>query len=237
MTKPAEPRRYPAGCPAHWPAPPAMPEPDQAGGWQHPGWSWTYRNDRLIQAAYWLSGLLTAFALGDLPSLVTDDWKSDTTWVSLWLSVAATVIAAAAFGIAEIARRGRGRMISETGRPTSSKSWPASGTTIKQPASGRASSASSVGSFKSPGPVEADRSWDWSLDVDAREWGAKVDELVRAFRVLNIDAARDGTNRPSGVFLWAYWPVAAAFGMRATAADRALILDVWQRPSHARAGE
>jgi hypothetical protein len=39
------------------------------------------------------------------------------------------------------------------------------------------------------------------------------------------------------VFIWAWWAVAAAFGMRVTAADRGLQLDVWQRPSNARAGE
>jgi len=214
-----------------------MPDPDQAGGWQHPGWSWTFRNERLIPSAYWLSGLLAAFALGNLPSLVTDNWKSDTTWVSLWLSVSATVIAAAAFALAETARRGRGRMISGNGTAyviqELARFWD-----DDQAARFRAGIHRQFARvIQVPGPVEADRSWDWSLDVDAREWDAKVDELVRAFRVLSIDAARPGANRPSGVFLWAYWPVAAAFGMRATAADRALVLDVWERPSHARAGE
>ena len=37
--------------------------------------------------------------------------------------------------------------------------------------------------------------------------------------------------------MWAWWAVAAAFGMRVTAADRDLVLDVWQRPSHGRAGD
>lgn len=214
-----------------------MPDPDQAGGWRHPGWSWTIRRDRLITSAYWLSGLLAAFALGNLPSLVTDNWKSGATWVSLLLSVSATVIAAIAFGLAEIARRGRGRTISGNGTAyviqEQARFWD-----DDQAARFRAGIRRQFARvIQVPGPVEADRSWDWSLDVDAREWDAKVDELVHAFRVLSLDVARDGTNRPSGVFLWAYWPVAAAFGMRATAADRALVLDVWERPSHARAGE
>src|ERR1700722_16471271 len=205
MTKPSEPPRFPAGCPSHWSAPPSMPNPDQAGGWQHPGWSWTSRNERLIRSAYWLSGLLAAFALGNLPSLVTDNWKSDTTWVSLWLSVSATVIAPAAFGLAETARRGRGRMISGNGTAyviqELARFWD-----DDQAARFRAGIHRQFARvIQVPGPVEADRSWDWSLDVDAREWDAKVDELVRAFRVLSIDAARPGANRPSGVFLWAYW--------------------------------
>ena len=37
--------------------------------------------------------------------------------------------------------------------------------------------------------------------------------------------------------MWASWAVAVAFGMRVTAADRDLALDVWQRPSHGRAGD
>ena len=37
--------------------------------------------------------------------------------------------------------------------------------------------------------------------------------------------------------MWAWWAVAAGFGMRVTAAERDLVLDVWQRPSHGRAGD
>ena len=214
-----------------------MPERGQTGGVQHPGWSWTVRNDRLIPSAYWVAGLLAAFALGDVPSLVTADWKSGSSWVSLWLSVAATVIAVLAFVFAETARRGRDRMIVRNGTAyiiqEQARFWD-----DDQAARFRAGIRRQFARvIQVPGPVEADRSWDWSLDGDARQWDAKADELVRAFRALNIDATRSGTNAPAGVFLWAYWPVAAAFGMRATAADRALALDVWQRPSHARAGE
>ncbi|HEX3960936.1 MAG TPA: hypothetical protein VHZ03_30680 [Trebonia sp.] len=214
-----------------------MPERDQRGGWQHPGWSWTVRNDRLIPSAYWVSGLLAAFALGNVPALVTADWKSGTTWVSLWLSAAATVIAVLAFGLAETARRGRDRMIISNGTAyiiqEQARFWD-----DDQASRFRAGIDRQFARvIQVPGPVEADRSWDWSLDSDARLWDAKADELVRAFRVLSINAARNGTDGPNAVFLWAYWPVAAAFGMRVTAADRALALDVWQRPSHARAGE
>ena len=39
------------------------------------------------------------------------------------------------------------------------------------------------------------------------------------------------------MLIWASWAIAVAFGMRVTAADRDLMLDVWQRPSHGRAGD
>jgi hypothetical protein len=214
-----------------------MPDRDQAGGWRHPGWSWTVHHDRLIPGGYWIAGLLIAFALGDVPSLVTDNWSSATTWVSLWLSVGATVIAAMAFGFAEAARRGRHRMIARNGTAYIIQEQARFWDDDKAARFREGIRRQFARVIQVPGPVEASRGWDWSLDTDAWQWDAKVDELVRAFRVLRIDAARDGTVTPDGVFLWAYWAVAAAFGMRVTAADRGPVLDVWQRPSRARAGE
>jgi hypothetical protein len=217
-----------------------MPEQrprDQAGGWRHPGWSWAARHDRLVPAAYWVAGLLIAFALGNVPSLVTGNWRSGTTWVSLWLSVGSAVLAVMAFGFAETTRRGRDRMIELNGTAY----------VIQEHA--RFWSDDNAGRFREgirrqfarviqvPGPVEASRGWDWPLDGDTRQWDAKADDLVRAFRVLRIDETRDEAPGPVGVFLWAYWAVAMAFGMRVTAADRGLVLDVWQRPSRARAGQ
>jgi hypothetical protein len=210
---------------------------DQAGGWRHPGWAWTARRGQLISAASWIAGLLAAFALGNVPSLVTGDWKAAGTWVSLWLSVGATLIAAVAFGFAATARRGRDRMIAGNGTAyliqERARFWDDDNAARFRAGIHRQFARV----IQVPGPVEAGRGWDWSLDGDAWQWDAKCDELVRAFRVLSIDKARDGTVSPDGVFLWAHWAVAAAFGMRVTAADRDLVLDVWQRPSRARAGE
>ena len=214
-----------------------MPEHDQAGGWRHPGWSWTVQHDRLIPAAYWIAGLLIAFALGNVPSLVTGDWKSAMTWVSLGLGLGATLIAAMAFGFAETARHGRDRMIAQNGTAYIIQEQARFWDDDKAARFREGIRRQFARVVQVPGPVEASRDWDWSLDSDAWQWDAKVDELVRAFRVLSIDAARDGTVTPDGVFLWAYWAVAAAFGMRVTAADRGAALDVWQRPSRARAGE
>jgi hypothetical protein len=210
---------------------------DPAGGWWHPGWSWTVRHDRLIPALYWVAGLFIAFALGNVPSLVTGDWKSGTTWASLWLSIGSAVLAAIAFALAETARRRRDAMIEQNGTAY----------IIQEQA--RFWDKDTAGRFREgirrrfarviqvPGPVEASRGWDWSLDGDASHWDGKADELVRAFRVLAIDKDRDATITPNGVFLWAYWAVAMAFGMRLTAIDRDTVLDVWQRPSRARAGQ
>jgi hypothetical protein len=214
-----------------------MPEHDQTGGWRHPGWSWTVRHDRLIPRGYWVAGLLIAFALGNVPSLVTGDWKSAMTWVSLWLSVGATVIAAVAFSFAEAARRGRDKMIAQNGTAYIIQEQARFWDDDKAARFREGIRRQFARVIQVPGPVEASRGWDWSLDSDAWHWDAKADELVRAFRVLSIDAGRDDAASPDGVFLWAYWAVAAAFGMRVTAADRGAILDVWQRPSRARAGE
>lgn len=195
------------------------------------------RHPGLIQAGYWVAGLLIAFALGNVPSLVTGDWKSGMTWVSLWLSVGSAIIAALAFGFAVIARRGQRGMIEGKGTAyiiqEYARFWDRD-TAARFREGIRRQFARVV---QVPGPVELSRGWDWSLDQDAWDWDTKVDVLVRAFRVLAIDEARGGGGiTPNGVFLWAYWAIAVAFGMRVTAADRDLVLDVWQRPSKARAG-
>ena len=216
---------------------PDRPQRDQAGGWRHPGWSWTIRFGRLIAAGYWVAGLFIAFALGNVPSLVTGDWKSGATWVSLWLSVGSAVVAAIAFGFAEVARRGQSGMIQQYGTAyiiqEYARFWDKD--TAARFREGIHRQFARV--VQVPGPVELDRAWDWSLDQDAWDWDAKVEELVRAFRALSVDESRSGEATPNGVFLWAFWAIATAFGMRATAADRDLVLDVWQRPSKARAGE
>jgi hypothetical protein len=214
-----------------------MPERDPAGGLLHRGWAWTVEHPRLIPAGYWVAGLFVAFALGNVPSLVTGDWKTGMTWVSLWLSVGSVVVAAIAFGLAEIGRRGQRGMIQGKGTAyiiqEYARFWDKD--TAERFREGIRRQFARV--VQVPGPVELGRGWDWSLDHDAWDWDAKLHELVRAFRVLTVDEARGGEATPNGVFLWAYWAIAAAFGMRVTAADRDLVLDVWQRPSKARAGK
>jgi hypothetical protein len=210
---------------------------DPAGGWRHPGWSWTVRHGRLIPAGYGLAALFGGGALGVVPALVIGDWKAGQTWAQLWLCVGLGVVAAAALGLSETARRGRDRMLARNGTAyiiqEQARFW-ADDKAERFRAGIRRQFARVV---QVPGPAELSRGWDWPLDADARHWDGKADELVRAFRVLSVDEARDGTVTPNGVFMWAWWAVAMAFGMRATAADRSLVLDVWQRPSNARMGE
>lgn len=212
--------------------------PDPAGGRLHRGWSWTVRHPRVLPAGYWVAGLLFGFALGNVPSLVTGDWKSGSTVVSLGLSVGATVIAVVVFALTEITRRGQRGMLESRGTAyiiqEFARFWDKD-TAARFREGIRRQFARVV---QVPGPAELDRAWDWSLDEDAVDWDAKADELVRAFRVLALDEARASAEpTPNSVFLWAYGAIATAFGMRVTAADRELVLDVWQRPSKARSGE
>lgn len=208
--------------------------PDQAGGWRHPGWSWTIRHERLTSAGSAVATMLVGGVLGIVPSLVTGDWKSGLTWALLGVCIGLAFVAAAAFGFSELTRRGRDRMRRQNGTAyiiyEHARGWtPQDVTRFWQGIRRQFARVVQV-----PGPRELARSWDWPLDAAARDWGDKVDELVRAFQVLNRDESHNGIATPNGVFIWAWWAVAVAFGMRATAADRGLELDVWQRPSKAR---
>lgn len=209
---------------------------DRAGGWLHPGWSWTIRHGRVIGMGYGAFALLAGGALGVVPSLVTGDWKSGQTRDQLWVAIILAILAVLAIGLAETARRGRERMLARNGTAyiirEQARDWNHDEATRFRDGVRRQFARV----IEVPGPGEVGRPWDWPLDDGARYWDEKVTELVRAFRVLNLDESRVGTITPNGVFIWAWWAVAAAFGMRATAADRSLDLDVWQRPGSGRAG-
>jgi hypothetical protein len=210
--------------------------PDPAGGWRHPGWSWAVRHDRVIPVGYGAFALFAGGALGVVPGLVTGDWKTGATWDQLWVAIILCLLAVAFLAFSENVRRGRDRMRKRNGTAyiiqEQARFWtPQNATRFRDGIRRQFARVIQV-----PGPVETGRGWDWPLDAAARHWDGRVDELVLAFRVLSIDQSRE-TATPIGVFIWAWWAVAAAFGMRATAADRGLHLDVWQRPSNARAGE
>jgi hypothetical protein len=210
--------------------------PDPAGGWRHPGWSWTIRRDRVIPVGYGAFALFAGGALGVVPALVTGDWKTGATRDQLWVAIILAALAVAFLTFSEIARRGRDRMRARNGTAyiiqEQARFWtPQNAARFREGIRRQFTRVIQV-----PGPVETGRGWDWALDVGARDWDARIDELVGAFRVLSIDQSREAVT-PNGIFIWAWWAVAVAFGMRATAADRGLHLDVWQRPSNARAGE
>jgi hypothetical protein len=85
-----------------------------------------------------------------------------------------------------------------------------------------------------PGPAELGSNWRWEADARAApQWDARVDELVSSFWAVHYNDSQITRN---AVFVWAPWPVAMAFGARATARRRGLVLHVRQRPSYGAAG-
>lgn len=202
-----------------------------AASWLHPGWSWTVRFGGAVGVAWGLVTLLLGSALGGVYSLATGDWHSTGTWTQLWLTIG---LAAAAAGIAAwclTAFAGRRRMLRRNGTAYIVREQ-ARGWSRDEAARFLAESRRQFARvIEVPGPGVLDGSWDWPLDEDAARWDAKLAELAVAFRALNLD---DNPGTPNGIFIWAWWAVAMAFGTRITAADRGLVLDVWQRPSTGR---
>ena len=81
-----------------------------------------------------------------------------------------------------------------------------------------------------PGPTALDENWRWQADaVGAPQWDARTDQLVHSFRAVHYN---DDQITRNALFTWAPWPVAMAFGARATARSRGLVLNVRQRPSY-----
>ncbi len=81
-----------------------------------------------------------------------------------------------------------------------------------------------------PGPAELGSNWRWEADGQAApQWDARVDELVSSFWSVHYN---DSQITDNAVFVWAPWLVAMAFGARATARRRGLVLRVRQRPSY-----
>jgi hypothetical protein len=85
-----------------------------------------------------------------------------------------------------------------------------------------------------PGPGALGDSWRWHADAgSAACWDQKVDALVRSFWAVHYN---DDQVTRNALFTWAPWPVAVAFGARATARRRGVVLNVRQRPSYGAAG-
>jgi len=81
-----------------------------------------------------------------------------------------------------------------------------------------------------PGPTALDNTWHWQADaIGAPQWDARTDQLVHSFRAVHYN---DDQITHNALFTWAPWPVAMAFGARATARSRGLVLNVRQRPSY-----
>lgn len=85
-----------------------------------------------------------------------------------------------------------------------------------------------------PGPDALGDVWQWRADAaSAPLWDENVDTLVRSFWAVHYN---DDQITRNALFTWAPWPVAVAFGARATARRRGLVLNVRQRPSYGAAG-
>jgi hypothetical protein len=85
-----------------------------------------------------------------------------------------------------------------------------------------------------PGPEALGERWRWQADAHgAPQWDRRTDQLVQSFWAVHYN---DDQVTRNAVFVWAPWPVSMAFGARATARRRGLVLHVRQRPSSGAVG-
>ena len=198
-----------------------------------PGWSWTVGRDWLIPSAVGAASLFLGAALGGLPGLLAGSWADPQTRIQVWAAVALGAIGLAALLATLLMWRGRNGILRENGTAyiiqETAGEWAADDAQAFL-ASARRQFARTI---EVPGPGRLDPPWDWSLGERMHEWDGKATELTRAFQALH---SNDG-HLPNGIFMWAWAPVAMAFGARVAAADRDLDLDVWQRPSRGRSGD
>ena len=86
-----------------------------------------------------------------------------------------------------------------------------------------------------PGPEALGERWRWQADArGAPDWDRRTDQLVHSFWAVHYN---DDQVTRNAVFVWAPWPVSMAFGARATARRRGLVLHVRQRPSSGAVGQ
>lgn len=220
----------------HVPAP-GMSQPvrrQRGPAWLHPGWSWTVGRAWVITA---LSASVTLFVgavLGALPALLAGSWGDPQTRDQTWVLIVFIAVSLVAAVTAIVLYRKRRWVLHQNG--TAYVIRELAGEWDRQDEKAFLDSAGRYFArvIKVPGPGQLGRSWDWPLDHGAQHWDGKIDELARSFQALR---SADDPETPNGVLMWASWAVAATFGLRVTAADRDLVLDVWQRPSHGRAGD
>jgi hypothetical protein len=178
--------------------------------------------------------LIVGAVLGALPALVAGSWNDPQTRLQTWVLIgfgAASLVAAVT---AIVLHRKRRWVLYQNG--TAYVIRELAGDWDRQDEKAFLDSAGRYFArvIKVPGPGQLGRPWDWPLGSGAQRWDGKVDELARSFQALR---SADDPKTPNGILIWATWAVAVAFGLRVAAADRDLVLDVWQRPSHGRAGD
>jgi hypothetical protein len=193
----------------------------------------------------WLTGVLFAVATALLSGAlslfpgVLDDAKASgwgVAWVSwtLRLTVVFAVAGLAALAAAAGRWHRRGMVLEERGTAyvieEQAITW-----RHEEKASVLADVAAGFAAvLRVPGPGELGGDWRWQAGGQAAaQWDARVDELVRSFWAVHYN---DDQITRNAVFVWAPWPVAMAFGARASARRRGLVLHVRQRPSYGAAG-
>jgi hypothetical protein len=178
--------------------------------------------------------LILGAVLGALPALLAGSWRDPQTRDQAWVLIGFTVASLAAAVTAVVLYRKRRWVLRENGTAYVIRElagdWDRQDEQVFLDSAGRRFARV----IKVPGPGQLGRPWDWPLGDGAQRWDGKVDELARSFQALR---SVDDQGTPNGIVMWAPWAVALAFGMRVTAADRDLVLDLWQRPSHGRAGD
>ena len=201
--------------------------------WLHPGWSWTVGRAWLITALSASVTLILGAVLGALPALLAGSWHDPQTRDQTWVLIGFAAVSLLAAVTALVLYRKRRWVLRQNGTAyiiqEQAALWDGQDEKPFLDSAGRYFARVAA----VPGPGRFGRSWDWPLGADAARWDAKVTDLAHSFLALALD---DNQDTPNGIFMWAWWAVAAAFSMRVTAAHRDLVLDVWQRPSHGRAG-
>lgn len=202
--------------------------------WLHPGWSWTVGRAWVITALSASVTLILGAALGALPALLAGSWSDPQTRLQAWVLIGFTGTGLVAAIIAVALHRKRRWVLHRNGTAyviqELASDWDRQDEKVFLDSVGR----NFAHVLKVPGPGQLGRSWEWPLGSGAERWDGKLDELARAFQALR---SADDPATPNGIVMWASWVVSVAFGMRVTAADRDLVLDIWQRPSRGRTGD
>lgn len=202
--------------------------------WLHPGWSWTVGRAWVITALSASVTLILGAVLGALPALLAGNWRDPQTRDQAWVVIGFTGASLAAAVTAVVLHRKRRRVLRDNGTAyvirELASDWDRQDEQAFLDTAGRYFARV----VKVPGPGQLGWPWDWPLGPGAQRWDGKAHELTRSFQSLR---SVDDPGTPNGIVMWAPWAIALAFGMRVTAADRDLVLDVWQRPSHGRAGD
>jgi hypothetical protein len=206
---------------------------------RRPNWSWTLSQDWIIRSSFTIATLAFGGALGGGLTVIGGTWSNPQIRTQTIAAIALAVFGIGVAGAGLLIRHGREQMLRSNGIAyiiaAESARWKEddSRAFLKSVRRQFALTISVLGT----GNV---RTWAWPLGQGAEQWDSKADELARSFYLLYQTLRDDhlyGPDSGSGVFMWAWWAVAVAFGQRISAIDRGLKIDVWQRPSRGRAGE